>query len=1507
MKHILSIKICLITACLLMICLTAGHSSSHREAPLISNDPLADNTDLYAFRSPDNPDMITLIATYIPMQLPHGAPNYYTFGENIRYEIHIDNDADVVGDEVTYRFTFNIVNEDPTTFFNIRLGAQNQKATYTLERSMDGGMSFQTIITDGVVPPNNIGDRSITGGAGLGSTYDALFQSGISTASTGERVFAGPTDDPFFVDLAGIFDLGDAPRQDGNNADGLACYNVSALAIQVPISTLLKAGAPSTPTNILDSDYVIGVWASASRPAITTLSATDGPTYSGDWIQVSRIGMPLTNEAVIPVGDKDYWNSITPYDEIAETTLDEHFYNPELALYMDDSQFGGAVPSFGPLRIQSNSLGAFDFRNGQDGLFSLKGSPAVAGTALDDAVFGTLLLPDAGKPRSVDLWPTFHTGVPNVRPYQLATGKNGDPLAAGKPFVNNFLPNGGDMLRLNMAVPVTPRDDANFSSLGLIQAAAIGLTVAPFNETLDLEFIPNMDGFPNGRRLEDDVTRIELQAVAGVVLAAVGLWYDDYDPATSPSPVTEDLLNVLTYTTGVETNDVEFTGGFPYVGQPHSGTGYCSGELIFNNETPLTDPVAKVFVSSNTTGVVSLYSYADGQAANSTFDAVGTDSDGIAYDSDNDLVYQINRSDNVINTYENVISNLTAGISPIIGAASTSDFSGARELAVSGNSLVVAQDAATSNGDINQFLVYTAGPNGITLSKTHVVDINLWGMTFGGDDLIAIVDNSADVAIYNDFLMNVDGPLAASSIVTIEDMVRTHGIAYDLDNDVMYLTDVGDGGVADDGAFIVVADWTAASNDGTISSGEQIRIAGPATFLGNPVDIDYDNDLDMIYIAERANSGGRFLGFQMPIAGGDIAPTINEFLAGASAVNSTNCSQAPAVPQSIVYYSFDGCDALIEGGENFDYSEFAPEYPNVLDCAAVTSSTIYRENPMDNRHSCTEGLNNSESMCVSSEEGCDYLPGDDKSVKFDMSIVVEEGTEVTISGITFSQTAPETYSWIDGDSGENNYPTLYGVRVLVNGTEVYQVAGLPTSTDWTLETITIDDLILSSEAMVTVELLGYCVVGNGADVTAWDLEDLNVIGSCANSTARLAGRVASQSGVSLEELTVNLISEQPEYPRITATSENGDYAFEDLSTEYSYIVQPVLEDTYHNGVSTLDILFIQRHILSVQNFDMSTQYLAADVNASGNVTAADISEIRKLILEKIDGFSAVPVWSFVNSDFQVDDLSDYTELTERDLVGGENNLDFIAVKRGDINLNAVIGNVNSNVDTRTGDAISLEINDLYMSAGQTVIVPVIANEFKNVHGMQFTLKGDGVIFNSMNATDVIKLNPSHYNISSNDGMSFSWSDIDSKSVAEGDVVMTMSITATRSGQLSSMLTMNEEITDVEAYVGDDIETVKIELNFTGDSVQTYADELVTNSPNPFSESTNVEFTLSKAQNVTINVYETTGRAVYSITGYYQAGTNSITIDESTIQGVSSVLICELQGANFKKSMLMTRF
>jgi len=602
-------------------------ASSHREAPMIADDPLADNTDLYVFRSPDAPAndanaTATIVANYIPFELPQGGPNFNSFGENIRYEIHVKNNPTTTGDDITYRFTFTRTNQDPTTFFRVRLGQENLKTTYTLERSLAGG-AFSAVITNGIVPAPNIGPTSITNTvAGLGrASYEQYMLSTVQTVG-GMKVYCGPTDDAFFTDLGAIFDLGGV-RSASAARDGLARKNVHSIIMQIPVTQLVRASAPTlaSVTNPLaatsatdpTSPFTIGVWASASRLSLRTINADGTQTQSGSYVQVSRIGMPLTNEVVQPIGMKDEWNNDTPFGVPApaagsrQARFEANLKNPELGLYMADNTprngaapkpagqtyYGEAVPGLGPLRIQTKSLAGllpgalaagFDFRNGAPGLAPLFGNAAVANTALAPIAqggFGEYLLNGGqnGSPRSVDLLPIFHTGVPNLIPYQLATGKTGgNPLTAGKPFINNFLPTFGDMLRINLAVPPTPRTingiaNPDFSSEGLLAAAALGLTDARYTASgANYIAIPNMDGFPNGRRLEDDVTRIELQAVGGVVLAAVGLWYDDYTVGTTPSPVTPQLGSVLTFTTNVEKNDTTFRAAFPYAQIPWSGT-----------------------------------------------------------------------------------------------------------------------------------------------------------------------------------------------------------------------------------------------------------------------------------------------------------------------------------------------------------------------------------------------------------------------------------------------------------------------------------------------------------------------------------------------------------------------------------------------------------------------------------------------------------------------------------------------------------------------------------------------------------------------------------------------------------------------------------------------------------------------------------------------------------------------------------------------------------------------
>jgi hypothetical protein len=450
--------------------------------------------------------------------------------------------------------------------------------------------------------------------------------------------------------------------------------------MQIPISNLQKNGySVGQATSILDPDFVVGVWASASRQMITTLSPIGGkPTYSGPWIQVSRLGMPLINEVIIPIGEKDHWNAVTPYS-VDEQSFIQYFSNPELALYMDDSQFGTAVPGLEPLRIQTMSypgvgvipgytMPGFDFRNFKDGAWAvtqLDPPPDLTGTAFAVNLNAGLVAP--GQPRLVDIYPIFYFGVPNLIPYHLATGKTGGPLSAGKPFIHNFLPitddngilYGGDMLRLNMATPVTERGTEEYiqnAFEGLIRAAVLGLTVAPYNTTADLEFIPHMDGFPNGRRLEDDVTTISLQAVGGLVLAAIGLPFDDavepdYSDLASPMLVAE-----LTYNAGPTQNDIGLSYDYPFLADPHRGFDYVKsltasapGTVVSIGTDPLGLSIPKGFILEqnypnpfNPSTTISYHVAKESHVVLKVFDSLGQEVTTLVNNDQSPGIYEIN-------------------------------------------------------------------------------------------------------------------------------------------------------------------------------------------------------------------------------------------------------------------------------------------------------------------------------------------------------------------------------------------------------------------------------------------------------------------------------------------------------------------------------------------------------------------------------------------------------------------------------------------------------------------------------------------------------------------------------------------------------------------------------------------------------------------------------------------------------------------------------------------------
>jgi uncharacterized protein DUF4331 len=278
---------------------STGTASSHREAPLISEDPSADLTDVYAFRSPDKPSTVTILANVVPGEDPAAGPNWYTFSPGARYNLKIDTNGDANPD-VTYRFAFG---HKTGPFF---LGDTAQP--YAVTR-IKGGKA--TVVAKGATPPNNIGPRSTPNYRSLAAKGVLSFDGGASKA------FAGQRDDPFFADIGAIFDLVAIRKGTGNQGGGkdfFAGYGVHTYGVQIPIAALSA------------KDSTIGVWASVDRRAVTTRGATT--RSSGRWVQVNRLGNPLVNEVIIPTGLKDRWNYLQPS---AEGQFQKYYETPILA------------------------------------------------------------------------------------------------------------------------------------------------------------------------------------------------------------------------------------------------------------------------------------------------------------------------------------------------------------------------------------------------------------------------------------------------------------------------------------------------------------------------------------------------------------------------------------------------------------------------------------------------------------------------------------------------------------------------------------------------------------------------------------------------------------------------------------------------------------------------------------------------------------------------------------------------------------------------------------------------------------------------------------------------------------------------------------------------------------------------------------------------------------------------------------------------------------------------
>ncbi|MCH1867710.1 DUF4331 domain-containing protein [Nocardioides sp. CFH 31398] len=447
--------------------------SSHREAPEISQDPAADNTDVYAFVSPDRPSFVTIIANFLPLQQPYGGPNFYEFSDDVRYRIHIANNATAESD-IIYQFEFRTEVRNPNSFLyntgpidSIDSENWNRPQFYKATR-IEGGQT-EVFGQNLPVPPVNVGVRSTP-------NYSQLAEQ-ATVKRKGTWFFCGQRADAFNVDLGSIFDLGALrpfneahliPMAAMDGVNSVQACNVHTIAIQVPISRLTRY--KNEPSNRYNKFATLGIWATAERRTSTVIDPDTGTkTGTGPYRQVSRLGNPLVNEVLIPMGDKDRWNAGQP-------SADRRFRK-----YVDRPELAKLLPVLYP------------------------------------DVFPNLQAYD--KPRA-DLNAILHTGIPKgvVDDFQNFTG-----------------PTQADMLRLNVAIPPTQPGDQ--SRLGIIGG--------------------DLAGFPNGRRVNDDIVAIELRAVAGATIPLVD---PDYEPDDAATQLTDGTQSAA-----------PGTNAFPYLQDPSGG------------------------------------------------------------------------------------------------------------------------------------------------------------------------------------------------------------------------------------------------------------------------------------------------------------------------------------------------------------------------------------------------------------------------------------------------------------------------------------------------------------------------------------------------------------------------------------------------------------------------------------------------------------------------------------------------------------------------------------------------------------------------------------------------------------------------------------------------------------------------------------------------------------------------------------------------------------------------
>ncbi len=515
-------------------------------------------------------------------------------------------------------------------------------------------------------------------------------------------------------------------------------------------------------------------------------------------------------------------------------------------------------------------------------------------------------------------------------------------------------------------------------------------------------------------------------------------------------------------------------------------------------------------------------------------------------------------------------------------------------------------------------------------------------------------------------------------------------------------------------------------------------------------------------------------------------------------------------------------------------------------------------------------------MCISSLQSCTVDFSSPYTLYFDIEILPEGGSQVELGSFSFQAVAPEIFVFSGGSTGINNYPTRWAYVVTVNGVIQMVESDLSTSQIWSEQVIDLTGIVLNEQSNLSIQLLPYCTVGVDSPISAWDLENIELHATCsANTTIDIQGSIVNRVGLPMQDVEVNLHSQGAHETQITDA--NGNYSRDNFEAEYCTI-QPYSDEHPRNGVSTLDLIIIQRHLLNIQSFLNDYDFIAADANKSQSVTVADIAELRKLILGYQDGLSNNASWRF--------DLINEINLTPYNIQESANALpstqhstDFIAIKIGDLNSSALV-EVN---DDKTTNVRGLETFPMLMKQDNAYL-ELYADAPMDITGLQLALDitNAGVIDLDSPLFDIQDEN---YRIEGSH-VRFSWNTQEVMSIEKGDLLLQIELEITQHDDLISV-EFNNAI-EAEVYSAD-LETLHIGLT----SEYNFVKEAQTISVYPIPAFEQITIVIDDfAQELTFDIYKLDGQYVSS--GICQSATTIVDL-ENMDNGVYMLVINDNNG------------